>query len=334
MGQDTDSVRAQTERSRDHWPPMPEHYQPAHSVLRPSAPAGDALLWVGRALPSVSHDDPHVAYLQRFPIKALDREELDSAELTRGGSLEGDRAWAIVEGDADRPHDPDDAALNAYVNGKKTERVHRLRTSVDFDAETVEVGVEGERAAAEREFSLSAPGDLNDWLSDYFDRRVSVRRGDDVGFPDRRDAPGPTVTSTATMDTVAEWFGIPRDEARRRFRANVEIGGVPAFWEDRLFAGGKEVVRFRVGDAVFEGVKPCGRCVVPTRDADTGEEDPAFREAFIERREATLPEWVEESRFDHAYKLAVVTRAADDERIDGCELGVGDEVEILGTEPR
>ena len=276
--------------------------------------------------------DPHVAHLQRFPIKALDREVLDAVELTRGGSLRGDRAWAVVEGDADEPHDADAADLSAYVNGKKTERVHRLRTSVDIDAETVTVRIEGRDAT--HEFSLADPTALNDWLSDYYGRPVSVRRGDAVGFPDRRRAPGPTVTSTATMDAVAEWFDLTREEVRRRFRANVEVGGVPAFWEDRLFAGPDRVVEFRLGDAVFEGLEPCGRCVVPTRDAASGEADPDFRERFVERREASLPDWVDESQFDHAYQLSTVTRAADAEAVAGTELAVGDPVEVLGVADR
>lgn len=272
--------------------------------------------------------DSHVAHLQRFPIKALDPETPKRVELGPGGAVVGDREWAIVEKPADDTHDPDGASLAEYVNGKKTDAVHRLRTSVDVDARTLSIGRAGEDDA--RTFDLDDEADraeLNDWLGDYFDRTVSVRHADDLGFPDRRYESGPTVVSTATLEAVGEWFGFDLVEARRRFRANVEIGGVPAFWEDRLFADEGEVVAFRVGDAEFEGIAPVGRCVVPGRDPDSGTETPNFREAFLERREAASPDWTESDRFDHAYQLAVSTRAPASE--EGEQIGVGDEVEVL-----
>ena len=65
---------------------------------------------------------------------------------------------------------------------------------------------------------------------------------------------------------------------------------------------------FRVGDVQMEGINPCQRCVVPTRDPETGEVDDRFQKIFIQKRQATLPEWVERSRFNHFYRLAVNTR--------------------------
>jgi uncharacterized protein YcbX len=38
------------------------------------------------------------------------------------------------------------------------------------------------------------------------------------------------------------------DQMRRRMRANIEIDGVRAFWEDRLYTGSGETVSFVVGD--------------------------------------------------------------------------------------
>lgn len=278
-----------------------------------------------------SRADPHLAHLQRFPVKSLDPEAPASVELGAGGALVGDREWAIVDGPADEPHDPDDASLSAYVNGKKTDAVHRLRTSVDLAAATLSVRRAGDPPEETRQFDLDDPAALNDWLSGYFEREVSVRSADDLGFPDRRDASGPTVVSTATLRAVGSWFDLDLGEARRRFRANVEIGGVPAFWEDRLFADEGEVVAFRVGGATFEGIAPCGRCVVPSRDSATGEAQERFREEFVRRREATSPAWTESDRFDNAYSLAVTTRAPDTER--GTVISVGDAVEVAGTRP-
>jgi len=58
------------------------------------------------------------------------------------------------------------------------------------------------------------------------------------GLPDDRAAPGPTVVSRATLETVASWFDEIADatEMRRRLRPNLVLDDCPAFWEDRLFA--------------------------------------------------------------------------------------------------
>lgn len=161
-------------------------------------------------------------------------------------------------------------------------------------------------------------------------------------MPDRRHLGGPTVISTATLREVASWVDVSLESARRRFRANVEISGVPPFWEDQLYGEEGEVVRFRIGHAVLEGVAPCSRCVTPTRDPETGEVTPRFRERFVENRREMAPPWTDTERFEHYYTLAVTTRApnASDESLTGAEddaggtqISIGDEVEILGTAP-
>jgi hypothetical protein len=49
-----------------------------------------------------------------------------------------------------------------------------------------------------------------------------------------------------------------------RFRPNIVVRGAAPFAED-------EWRRFRIGSLRFEGVKPCGRCSVPTTDQATAE---------------------------------------------------------------
>ena len=156
-------------------------------------------------------------------------------------------------------------------------------------------------------------------------------RWDGRGQHDDRERHGPTVVSTATLREVAAWFDFDVESARRRFRANLEIGGVPPFWEDRLFTDSGEVVRFTVGDAVIDGVHPCQRCVVPSRDPDTGAETPDFRETFVRQREATMPPWTDCDRFDHPFRLMVNTRVPTES--DGRTVRVGDPVETADAVP-
>ena len=113
--------------------------------------------------------------------------------------------------------------------------------------------------------------------------------------------------------------------ARMRFRANLEFAGVPAFWEDQLCGR-----CFRVGDVELEGVNPCQRCIVPSRDALTGEVTDGFQKHFIHQRKSTLPAWAPRQMFNHFYRLTVNTRIQPDQA--GKWLHVGDEVTLIGLE--
>lgn len=166
--------------------------------------------------------------------------------------------------------------------------------------------------------------ELAEYLTGHFDFPVEVAR-DEVGMPDDTENPGPTVISTATVETVASWFDLGTESVRRRFRASLEIEDVPAFWEDRLVSDYGRIVDFSIGNVRFSGVNPCQRCVVPSRDPDTGEELANFRERFIEKREETLPTWTDSDRFDHPFRLMVNTRVSE-----GGEIRVGDPVAIRG----
>jgi hypothetical protein len=106
----------------------------------------------------------------------------------------------------------------------------------------------------------------------------------------------------------------------------LEIGGVPAFWEDRLFEREDRLVRFQIGDVSFLGVNPCQRCIVPTRDALTGESYSDFQKIFIAKRKETLPSWVDRSRFNHFYRLSVNTQIPPSEA--GKVLQIGDRIKV------
>ena len=281
--------------------------------------------------------DPELRRIRVYPVKSLDPREQSSVRIAEQGALAGDREYAIVDRPSDEPHDPETASVGGrgdYVNGKRTAAVHRLRSSFDPDGRTLSLRVQGEQER--HSFDLEPPAarePLNDWLSAYFGEPVSVRREPAGGYPDDRELMGPTVVSTATLEAVADWFdGVTVEGARRRFRANLEVGGVPAFWEDRLYADHGECVRFRIGEAELLGVNPCQRCVVPTRDPNTGAETPGFRERFLEMRERTLPAWAASDRLDHYFRLMVNTDVPASER--DSRLRVGDPVTVLGTSPR
>jgi hypothetical protein len=253
----------------------------------------------------------HIEELRVFPVKGLDGVTPSSARITEGGTLAGDREFALFDADGD------------VVNAKRTDRFHRLST--DYDPGTATLTAEtpdGER----RRFDLASdPDAAADWLGTFLGETVTLRRDRSTGFVDRPEM-GPSVVSTATLREVASWFdGLRVESVRRRLRTNVEVGGVPAFWEDRFV--GEAAPAFVAGGVRFEGVTPCARCVVPSRDPDTGEPTPAFREQFVERRSETFPAWADRAAFDHDYTLTVITRVPEADR--GRTLRVGDDVETV-----
>ena len=261
---------------------------------------------------------PTLARIRVHPIKALDPVELDRVRVSPAGGLDGDRVYAMVTPGGE------------YVNGKRTDAVHHLFTDVDLDAMSVTIGVREE--SHPRLFDLDDERDaLADWLAEHFGYEVGVEHAPggeltDSSVLDGRAA-GATVVSTATLETVASWFDdLDVEGVRRRFRANLEVEGVEAFWEDRLAEDGG--VRFRVGEVAFRGIKPVYRCVVPARDPETGRPTDGFRERFLTKREETFPAWEDRDAFEHFYALTVLCQPVEADR--GEVLRVGDEVEVLG----
>ncbi len=256
-----------------------------------------------------------MAYLSRifvYPIKALDGVALTEAIVLKSGALERDRQLAIFD------------SRGNFVNGKRNSKVHLLRTSFDFDSGTVGLQIQGSEQTEVFHIDKERV-ELEAWLSQYFGFQVELRQDLVTGFPDDPDASGPTIISTGTIETVASWFpGVSNDEMRRRLRTNIEIAGVPPFWEDRLFAQMGDLVEFQVGQVLFVGINPCQRCVVPTRDSWSGEVYPNFQKIFVEKRKETIPTWAHTSRFNHFYRLSLNTRIPESEL--GKILQVGDEV--------
>ncbi len=259
----------------------------------------------------------HLAKIRLHPIKSLDPVEVREARIGPNGGLELDRAWALH------------SAEGRWIRGKNAPLLHLIRAEFAPDLSAVTLSSE----APERPMSparLAFPADTeaaSTWFSGYFQAPVRVFYAAE-GFPDHGLVPGPTIVSTASLETVCRWFPeIPLEEARLRFRSTLEIGGVDPFWEDQLFgADERMIVRFRVGGVAFEGSAPCERCVVPSRDPRSGASLDGFQKRFAGLRQAHFPPWSPAERFDHFYRLAVNTRVPGSER--GKLLRPGDVIQL------
>jgi uncharacterized protein YcbX len=280
-----------------------------------------------------------------YPVKSLDGLDVAEARVTSAGGLEHDRRWQLVDMDG------------RVVNAKRTPRFHAIRAEFDL------AGVAGLPAAASHTIHLSidpaaiaaraipgierlaglAPGSFPllpgpdgpcGWLSEALGVAVLLLERAEGGFPDDREAAGPTLISTATLEAVAGWFRIDVAECRRRFRSNLEVGGCDAFWEDALASPVRpelqplaseltsdlpadpyadlpppEPREFSIGAARFRATNVCRRCVVPSRHSRTGAVTEQFRDVFEAWRGRTLPASVDAAAWSHLYRLAVNTIA-------------------------
>lgn len=251
--------------------------------------------------------------IQIFPIKSLDGICLSESALTAGGILEHDREWAIFD-DSGR-----------VVNGKRTARVHDLR--IEFDAGIKEIQLWQNGDTTRMQFVLAEVAPIGAWLSGFFGFKVELRQEGLKGFPDDHTAFGPTIVSEASLRTIQSWFPeLALNSIRRRFRANLELEGRAPFCEDELFGAPEELKPFRIGSVKFLGHNPCQRCVVPTRDPDTGKAVSEFQKKFMEERKKHLPAWANAQRFNHFYRFAINTSIPPSEA--GKVLHVGDIVEL------
>jgi uncharacterized protein YcbX len=250
-----------------------------------------------------------------YPVKALDGIPQDSCTVLASGALEHDRSYAIIDREGN------------FVNGKREPAVHRLRATFDLKAGTIDVS--SENASPTRFHLDQQAAEWEAWLAQFLGYPVRVVRNTEFGFPDDTESPGPTVVTTATLETVARWFpDVNLGEARRRFRANLEIAAEGPFWEDRLVGRPGEIVLFQIGDVSFFGTNPCQRCVVPTRSSRTGDATIGFPKTLAENRRLHLPEGSAVAHFDHFYRLAVNTRLAS---LGSGQLRIGDEVRIVSA---
>jgi len=270
------------------------------------------------------------------PVKSLDGLEVTEARVLSNGALEHDRRWQLVDMEG------------RVVNAKRTPRCHAIRAEFDLapGANAIHLAVDPAAIAAraipgiERLTGLEpesfplvpGPGGPCSWLAEAFGQEVLLVERAEGGFPDDREAHGPTLVSTATLEAVAGWFRLDVAECRRRFRVNLEVGGCDAFWEDALASPARPHLRppasdltpdlpadpyadlpppepreFSIGATPFRAVNACRRCVVPTRDSRTGAITAQFRDVFEAWRGRTLPADVDAVAWSHLYRLAVNT---------------------------
>jgi len=236
--------------------------------------------------------------------------------IAEGGCLLHDREYAMSD---EEGH---------FIIGKSNARVHSLRSTIDFENEIVSFRHQEE--SAWNQFHLQkGKSAIQVYLSDFFGTTVIFHQNKTGRFLDIPDISGMTILSTASLQSISEWFGgMALEETRKRFRATLEIEGVQPFWEDHLCSSQGVGIKFKIGEVTAFGMSPRARCVVPTRNPETGEVIHGFQKSFARHRAATLPEFSTLKQYGHHNHLTVNCY------IPATEVGkwikVGDAIEIMG----
>jgi uncharacterized protein YcbX len=316
---------------------------------------------------------PYLSGITIYPVKSLDGFGLAEATVLPSGALMHDRRWRLIDTEG------------RVVNAKRTSRFHSIRArfeGMDDESNRISQPSSGhfvtlwmghdldqmsDDSQSAETFPL-IPGSEGpcEWLSDALQEHVFLEERVEGGFPDDRDAAGPTVISTETLGEVARWFGWNDAEARRRFRMNLELTAEPdqlssgksqdskvlynPFWEDSLACpvqkmnsisslsegddsldylpvGEPDV--FSIGRIYFRPTGACRRCVVPSRDTRTGKQIKLFRDVFEARRYHGLRQDVDTRDWQDYYRLGLNTSVLRSPT--GGQITIGDELKLLQT---
>ena len=259
---------------------------------------------------------PIVSRITIFPIKSLDGVSLKRGTITEGGCLLHDREYAIADLDGN------------FIIGKTNPLVHLLRSMLDFENELV--SFRRQQETEWNQFHLQKDTlAIHSYLTDFFGIPVELHQSKTGRFLDIPDISGITILSKESLKSISGWFNdLEFEETRKRFRASIEIENIPPFWEDHLFSKKGIGVEFTIGKVTLFGISPRARCVVPTRNPETGEIIHAFPKTFARHRAKSLPEWSNLEEFGHHYYLTVNCYIPPSEI--GKSIRIGDTVKIIG----
>lgn len=256
---------------------------------------------------------PKVSKLFIYPLKSLDPIEL--TETTIGvHSLKHDRTFAMMGEDG------------RYVNGKRTGRVNQLKATYDLENGLIHLTPRSKKQVETFELNINNR-ELNKYLEDFFELKLHLVHSEKGELLDVPFSSSATIISTATYKSLQQ--DLPKhslDDLRLRFRANIEIEGVDAFWEEQLINSPTTAVKFTIGNVNMIGITPRDRCNVPPRDPLTGDTDKTFIKSMMASRANSLPSDSKLPLFGNNYHLCVDTYLPPTET--GKTIKIGDEIKL------
>jgi len=219
-----------------------------------------------------------LASIHVYPIKSLGGFAVAEARLTDRG-LQHDRRWMLVDEAGNFMTQREVGTMACLHTSAATEgfRVTDILTGATLDLPwSLSAGTERMCSVwSDRVRTLVGEPAWSAWFSAQLGRSVQLVYMPDATKrrTDGRYAKGLTslsdgfpflIVSQASLDDLNA--RLPSPIGMERFRPNLVIAGGTAFQEDAW-------TDIRIGDARFQLVKPCARCVVITTDQRTGVRD-------------------------------------------------------------
>ena len=213
-----------------------------------------------------------------YPVKSLGGIRLAEAEVTERG-LRLDRRWMLIDEAGKFITQRDYPAMATLAVFVMADTNSLIVTKLDGQSLTV-LAPQGGEAIEVSVFKSTMPAlwighEADQFFSDYLGtachlvympdttrRQVSQKYAGPEHIVSFADGYPLLLANTASLEQLNS--RLPAPVPMDRFRANVVVEGAEAFAEDNWG-------RFKIGSAVFEAVKPCGRCIITTIDQATGQ---------------------------------------------------------------
>jgi uncharacterized protein YcbX len=211
--------------------------------------------------------EARVARLSVAPVKSLGLVHPDEVALERSGVVGNRRFWLCDERGALYGGKRDGTMLGIRPEWDETTR----RLALTFpDRHLVEGVVELGDAVEAELYRLPRPshrviGPWEEAISLYVGRRLTLLWADDNAVDRTPEGGTVSLVSRASLECLREEIGMQNQLDGRRFRMLFEIDGVDPHQEDEWI--GREV---RIGEATITFNGDIGRCIVTSRDPDTG----------------------------------------------------------------
>ncbi len=217
--------------------------------------------------------------LHRFPVKGLSPEPVDEALLEAGAYFPDDRIYAVENGSSGYdPAAPRHLPKTKFLTLMRQEGLARLRTR--FNTQTGRLAIHlDDRAMCEADLATArGRAEVEAILADFLGGSARgslkiLKSGGNHRFTDSRDG-FVSLINLASVESVATAIGRPVDPLR--FRANLAIGGLPA-WAEQAWIGR----HIGIGSAVLSITVPTDRCAATEVDPMSGNRDLAVMKTLV-----------------------------------------------------
>lgn len=215
--------------------------------------------------------DASLLSIARFPVKGLTPQSLDEVQLTPDQPIANDRRFALAHGSS-----AFDAAAPAFQ--KKAHFLTWIRNpplaalDCSFDASGTKITIRKDGKTLVQDADLTSPlshAAIEKVVLDHIGpegTRGSVKVAEAPGawFADVPD-PYLSIQNTATLAELGRKLGQTEPLDHRRLRANLVIGGFPA-WAEMQWVGSQ----LEIGDTVLAVEAVIGRCAATHVNPETG----------------------------------------------------------------